>query len=312
MNLMIWYNISEILYKKPRLDLACMWLYVLIFLLSMTNSGKYSYIKSSPLRDGQLSIAAWNSRGLVASVPYLRELMRSNDIICLSEHWLISNRLNSLGEISDDFNVIARASAHSDASKYGITRGQGGVAILWRKSLSGISPMEQITHDRVCGIRTQTDSGLVLNIYSVYLPSPGCCDNFEVAIDEIAEVINTGETGTCTLLCGDFNADMGYMGGKRSNRKPTRVGKTLAGFFEELDLVAVNMTTMATGPLNTFNSGVGSSTIDYVTVPCCILDLVVGCDVLRDEIMNTSDHYAIRYTLKVECTVQMYLAGKHG
>ena len=160
-----------------------------------------------------LSIAAWNSRGMVAAIPYLRELMRHNDVISISEHWLHANRLRCLDEISSDFNVIARASAHADAGSYGSSRGQGGVALLWRKSLSGVSPILEITHDRICGIRIQTMEGITLNIYSVYMPAPGGSDDFELVLDEIAEIINTGEKGVCTILSGDFNADMGFTGG---------------------------------------------------------------------------------------------------
>ena len=92
---------------------------VLIFLLmSLANSQNHDSATVLGC-DKKLNIVAWNSRGLVAAVPYLRELMHVNDIICLSEHWLHSNRLKCLEDISDKFNVIARASLHSDASSYG-------------------------------------------------------------------------------------------------------------------------------------------------------------------------------------------------
>ena len=249
----------------------------------------------------RLRIAAWNSRGVVASIPYLRELMRSNDIICLSEHWLHENRLNCLEEISSEFNAFARASAQSDASTYGVTRGQGGIAILWRKTLGGISPMTQISHDRICGIRAQTKACLVLNIYSVYMPSPGCSGDYDVVLDEIAEIIQTGENGTCNILCGDFNADMGYMGGRRSNRRPTKLGKTLYGFFNEFELVAANMQPITTGPLDTFRSGVGSSMIDYMAIPESLSSMLCEGEDIKDEITNTSDHFALRIVLGVEC-----------
>ena len=47
----------------------------------------------------RLRITCWNSRGMTAAVPLLREIMRYSDIICLSEHWLHRNRLNMLDEI---------------------------------------------------------------------------------------------------------------------------------------------------------------------------------------------------------------------
>ena len=276
---------------------------ILNILIMEANTCKYDIPIKEPHRTGELSIASWNSRGLVASIPYLKRLMQSNDVICLSEHWLHSNRLNRLGDISDDFNIIARASAHSDACTYGSSRGQGGVAIMWRKSLGGISPMTQITHDRICGIRAQTNAGFVMNIFSVYLPAPGSSDDYDVTLDEVAEIINTDEKGTCTLLCGDFNADMGFLGGKRSSRKPTSLGRKLSKFLADFDLFAVNMLPITKGPLNTFNGGVGSSTIDYITIPKCLSGLVHTCEVVKEEILNTSDHFVVRCTLKIGCAI---------
>ena len=258
-------------------------------------------LQSNNNHDTSLSIVAWNSRGSVASIPYLRELMKMNDVVCVSEHWLHANRLNILEDLSADFNVVARASAHSGAEVYGTKRGQGGVACFWKKSLGGVSPITDISHDRVCGIRVQTNLGIILNIYSIYMPAPGCADDFDIVLDEIAEIVNTRENGTFCVLAGDFNADMGHLGGPRSNRKPSKVGKKLAKFFDESELTAANMTSKATGPLNTFNSGNGSSTIDYIAVPNSLCSLVRGCSVMKDEILNTSDHFAIQATLDVKC-----------
>ena len=294
------YNISKRERTKSVCVLYILFITILTFLMTMTTNKVIS--GHGIVNDEKcLSITTWNSRGLVASIPYLRELMRSNDVICLSEHWLHSNRLTCLEEISDQFNVIARASKQSDASMYGISRGQGGVAIMWRKSMKGISPITEITHDRICGIRVQSKKGLVLNIYSVYMPSPGCSGNFDEVLDELSEVIQTGERGVCNILCGDFNADIGFLGGKRSNRKPTKVGKTLSKFFDEFGMIAVNMMPMTRGPLNTFNSGMGSSTIDYIAVPSSLSSSVLECEVLNDEILNTSDHSAIRSVFDIVC-----------
>ena len=94
---------------------------------------------------------------------------------------------------------------------------------------------------------------------------------------------------------------MGFLGGKRSNRKPTTVGKTLAKFFNEYDLEAVNMRPETGGPIDTFNSGVGRSTIDYIAIPKCLNKIILRCDVLKEDIMNTSDHYAVRAHLDLVC-----------
>ena len=159
----------------------------------------------------QLSMACWNSRGMVAALPYLNKILEDNDIVALSEHWLHSNRLNVLTELTQDFNVIGRASKQAEAGDYGYKQGQGGVALFWRKSLCGVSPITSLVHDRICGILLQSTLGNTLNILSVYMPSPGSTDDFDVVLDELAEIVESMEDGSLTLILRDFNGDVGHL-----------------------------------------------------------------------------------------------------
>ena len=267
---------------------------LLLFITRDPNQSNIYMPQNITGNNNQLSIACWNSRGLVTSLPYLHELLKSNDIVALSEHWLHANKLNSLTEISPDFDVIARSSKFADASDYGCKRGQGGVALFWRKSLGGVTPITTLKHDRFCGVRLQCDTGRIINIISVYMPSPGATEKLNETIDELAEAIDKMEVGSLSLVCGDYNGDVGYLGGLRSNRRPTAQGKNIMKFFDEFSLSPSNLNAKATGPLNTFRGGVGSSTIDYIAVPVSLLNDIVSCEVLVDPILNTSDHHAIR------------------
>ena len=163
-----------------------------------------------------------------------------------------SKRANRLPQ---DFNVVARVSKYADASDYGYKRGQGGVALFWRKSLCGASLITSLIHDRICGIRMQSSFGRVLNILSVYMPSPGASDDFDVVLDELADAVESLETGSLTLICGDFNGDVGHLGGPRSMRKPTIPGKKLMSFFNEYSFKLCNIGLSTKGPLNTVKGG---------------------------------------------------------
>ena len=251
-----------------------------------------------------ISIASWNSRGMLTSIPYLNILMKDNDIITISEHWLHANCLHKLLDISDEFYCISRASKHSCPEQYGVRRGQGGVAIFWRKTLNGVSPISEIIHDRMCGLRLQTKSKRIVNIFSIYLPSQGSAD-FGTVIDECAEIVNDREPNAFNIICGDYNGDVGHLGGRRSNRKPTKNGVTVSKFFEEFSLFPANLSQIAVGPVTTFKGGMGSSTIDYIAVPEGLRDNLISCEVLNDDIMNTSDHYAVKAKLKLHCLPQM-------
>ena len=137
--------------------------YVLIYIY-----GQFLFNMATPA--ATLRITAWNSRGMLASIPYIRDIMRNSDIICLSEHWLHRNRLYMLDEISNDFLSHAYASNTSSEDCYGVRRGTGGVAIMWRKTIPGVSPLLEVKHDRLCGIRVQLEkqqcSQYILCVYA--------------------------------------------------------------------------------------------------------------------------------------------------
>ena len=253
--------------------------------------------------DSTVSVACWNSRGMLTSLAYLNHLMQHNDIISISAHWLHANRLQMLLDISADFFCISRASRHSNVDSYGVRRGQGGVALFWRKTLTGVSPISELTHDRMCGLRVQTNRNRVINIFSVYMHSQGSSDDFETTIDECAELINSREA--FNIVCGDFNGDVGHLGGPKSNRKPTKQGLIVSKFFNEFSLFPANLSKDAVGTINTFRGGMGSSTIDYVALPEGLRDSLITCEVLKDNILNTSDHYTIRVELNLECLPSM-------
>ena len=247
-----------------------------------------------------LRISCWNSRGLTAAIPYLREIMNNSDIVCISEHWLHNNCLNALDNISNDFYSLGRSSNSSTEESYGKKRGTGGVAIFWRKCLPGISPLLEIGHDRFCGIRIQLVNDNVLNVYSVYMPASGFGENLSEVLDELSGVLDANDEYTYNLLCGDFNGDMGQKGGIRGKGVSTKAGETVLEFMDRHRCHAANLMGHATGSVNTFSSHNGSSTIDYAMIPDMYRERVVACHVESQHTLNTSDHYPIQVELNIE------------
>ena len=144
----------------------------------------------------------------------------------------------------------------------------------------GVSPITSLLHDRICGIRVQSTHGRILNILSIYMPAPGSEDDFDIVLDDLSDFVENMETGSLTILCGDFNGDVGYLVGKKSTRRPTPLGRKLMNFFNEYSL--------------TSEGGVGASTIDYIAVPYGLQDDILSCEVLVNPILNTSDHFETR------------------
>ena len=253
-----------------------------------------------------IRIAAWNCRGYKSSVPFLRQLLKANDIVAISEHWLHQNRLSLLNEVSSDFNHCARSSKFSSDDNYGIKRGQGGVALFWNKQYSGVSAISDIKHDRICGVRFETKGGLVLNIFSIYLPSMGSPEGYDESLDDLAEIIETREVGSMSIICGDANSDLGNSGGYRGSKPATTRGTRLFDFMSKYDLVAANMTHNSKGPIITHEGPTGCSTLDYIMFPSSLMDKVHDIKVVGYDPLNCSDHFPVVASLDIDQLLYKY------
>ena len=247
-----------------------------------------------------LKVGCWNCRGNRASIPYIRNLLLDHDVLAISEHWLHSNRLKTLSEISLTHSVHARASKHSADEHYGSRRGQGGVAIFWRSDRQGFSAITDITHDRICAVRYQDKGGSVYVFISIYMPSQGSSDDLVECLEDLSEVVETREAGAKVIICGDYNGDIGSYGLSRSTTPPTAQGRHVISFFDRHSLYAVNMDPITSGPIHTCEGPNFQSTLDYISIPITMKQSVVRASVLGEDVYNTSDHYPVSIILNVE------------
>ena len=260
---------------------------------------------STITKSKSISLCTWNSRGMSAAIPYVRELIENFDIIMLTEHWLHSNKLNKLNEISPKVNSWGRSSKSATADDYGCTRGQGGVAILWKKDIIGITPLNYIKHDRICGIRFENPNGAIFNIICAYLPAKGSDDDYDTIIDELSATLDNTEEGSINIIGGDLNADMGRSGGPRSPKVATKMGKKLLRFSNNFDLYALNLAESAQGALNTFIGPNGESCIDYIMVPSVLRESIVSCVTKCKVGLNTSDHNPVTCVIDFSKVLRM-------
>ena len=87
-----------------------------------------------------------------------------------------------------------------------LTRGCGGVGILWKKSLP-ISNVLSIDSDRIFAIQLSVSSSVSLGIVSVYLPITDCpLTLYKECLQELENVIFSLQTDGPVLVMGDFNA----------------------------------------------------------------------------------------------------------
>ena len=235
-----------------------------------------------------------------AAIPYLRVLVEIYDVVFICEHWLHHNRLTKLDEVSNDHEWFARSSRFSGSDSYGSARGQGGIAIVWKKCIGGVTPLTNIHHDRICGIKLQTKTGAIFNLLCVYLPPKGSIEDFSTVLDELGACIDGMDLGSQTIICGDLNADIGRLADQRSSKIPNREGKLLFKFLADYGLTAANRSDRATGPQMTFHNEMGQSSIDYILIPDVLWESVLDCGCLDEHVLNTSDHSPVFTTLSIK------------
>ena len=74
------------------------------------------------MASNEVRVVTYNCHGLNQGAPYLKDLLQSNDIVCIQEHWLCSNDFSKLIELNNDFEVVASFAVDSVLGT-GILRG---------------------------------------------------------------------------------------------------------------------------------------------------------------------------------------------
>jgi hypothetical protein len=186
---------------------------------------------------------------------------------------------------------------------HGIIPGYGGVAILYRHSLSeNIKNLNVFHSDRLCGIEISGVGGIKLFIISVYMPQKGCyIADFQNVLDELETVACTLSTMGELMIVGDWNAHMGVEGGPRGWGKSCKSGKKLLGFMQRCWMFCVDLQSKACGSIYTYMHPNGCSYIDHCVCSLSLTNCVSDCHVRVECVENSSDH------LPVSCTVDFNL-----
>ncbi len=114
-----------------------------------------------------LSIVSYNVRGFRSGQSYVNELLRSCDILCLQEHWLLDQHIHDM-HIRDEFTVVGVSGMDND--RYVTGRPYGGCAIFYRQELSSQISVCQVSSRRFCAIRLNLCDARTLLLICVYLP----------------------------------------------------------------------------------------------------------------------------------------------
>ena len=197
----------------------------------------------------------------------MKHLSNQSDIILLQEHWLWPFELQKLSSVIDSFSAFGVSDSRLCESST-LHRGCGGVAILWRKSLS-VTPVTLSVSDRICATELPLMNGHVKRVvvFNVYAPSSDAeLSSFNDCICDLEEEINRVDSNTtAVVIAGDFNAHLGTLAGPRGSGTPNSRGFVLKDFIDRNKLFVASHSNISSGPSYTFHSGGYSSTIQRLT-----------------------------------------------
>ena len=246
-----------------------------------------------------LNVCCLNIRGFKSNSDYLRTLLMSHDLLAISEHWLHDYDLHLLSSLSENFLCFSSTSPSREDPVWcrpNFLRGQGGVAILFKKSLQNlVKKLDTSLSHRVVGLQLRT-LPLPICFLGVYLPSrSGCTDTFRECLDYIDSLINLLGYENEVIILGDINADPGIFG------DPNEQGRILRQYLSRWNFTSVHLYLGSSTHSHTYISEAhnSESTIDHILCHSRFLDAFTSAKVLDECPLNTSDHLPISATIQI-------------
>ena len=97
-----------------------------------------------------LSVLTYNCYGLKGSLNYVKELMNTNDVIFLNEHWLMDSDILVIKAIISEYYVYMKSSMDCESNACG--RPFGGIGFICKQKAGVRYAPVQYTSDRLMGL----------------------------------------------------------------------------------------------------------------------------------------------------------------
>ena len=240
----------------------------------------------------KLNFGCWNCGGVYGNFIYVKSLLRTLDVLALSEHWLYEDELTFLDSLDVNFDVFSCGSSKNNALERW-RRGQGGVALYFKKSLK--AKEIQTSCDRIVSASIMIgEVGTV--VVSVYLPSSNYnLSDYLNTLHELEQFCMQQKSyGFNLILLGDFNAHLPEI---KLQQRLNKRGLKLQEFCVSLNLIPVNVSPVCKNPQFTYFSRTGNSIVDYVIIDDALLQLLATVNRSSEHPDNTVHHLPLKICL---------------
>ena len=235
------------------------------------------------------TFVSYNMHGFNSGKSYLHDLCDNPNIfvIAVQEHWLASSNMHMLNNIHSDFACYG-ISAMEGKLAAGVFKGRpfGGVAFLWRKSISNIfSIINSDMNNRCLSASLKCSANSSVKLINVYFPC------FEFGSDYRNDLDNCLGYIESVVCCNDNVILLGDMNFTCSGKSTCY--KYCTDLFSKLGLACCDDICTSADGFTYYNSSLGhGSFIDHLFVTSSLKPLIVSIYV-ADSGANLSDHRPI-------------------
>ena len=156
-------------------------------------------------------LCSYNMHGFANGASMLKDLCMNHDIILLQEHWLLKDNLYKIDNVDNNFPSYSLSSMNAKAAA-GILTGRpfGGVAILWRKTISCFVKILEIDQDngKFISIRLHRPALSDLIITCVYFPCLSTPRDYIISTSSIIAHIDnvlSNNADALHIIAEDYN-----------------------------------------------------------------------------------------------------------
>ena len=240
-----------------------------------------------------ISIVSYNCRGFHNAADDICKLINTNDIVLLQETWIPLQEIHRISALGNFYDFTAVSPVDLSEGPL-IGRPYGGVAILWKKTLSSCISTLNFDDDRLSAVTLRDNLGNIHLLINIYMPYQ-CSENVDLYLEVLGRICSLLDSNDWNYLylAGDFNASPG-----------SKFYEMLCDFCTDHDLKIRDIEffrslSMRGEDVFTYVSDAHSSTswLDHVICSNNATCNVNDFSILQDHL--SSDHLPVKFSLDV-------------
>ena len=247
-----------------------------------------------------INMLSLNTQGFKSNYAYISSLLKTNDIIFLSEHWLSNAEKYLVSNVAKPTHNVYFNSAEKQMKG----RPYGGNCFIINKDLSeNISIIHEDTNILAVKIMPNQRNILIMGIYMSCFRDNNSIEKYQEQLNTLTNIIDMYIDESEIIIMGDFQTfpETLYDGDNRNNPKRNPLSPRLKNFLTNNQLELVDITS-GFGPTYTYQHKTlpNSSYIDHIAILRNTNLNLSSCQIHELHPHNMSDHQPISLSIKNE------------